>query len=96
MTDEAARKAILSRRARFLAATLAGVTISCGAKSGLVEASPAPEVDAAPKDSAPTAPDSGHDAGPDTAPLPCLDVPIEDTGDAISSVCLTMDPDAHD
>ena len=96
MRDDDAKSAILVRRARFIARALASsiVVAGCGAKSGLPEGGiEASEVGVAP-DALPKPRDTSSDTN---RPIPCLDMPIEDTGsdaDAITSVCLSVDPDA--
>jgi hypothetical protein len=97
VTDDP-KRAILARRARFVAAAIAGVTVSaCGGQTTDPSPQPClePSIDAgdAADDSAPEpclgmpAPDAEPEPclsapAPDAEPAPCLDVEPPDAGDA--------------
>ena len=96
MTDEASKKAILKRRARFVAAALAsagiGAAVSCGGETST--SSPQPCLKAAVDaggDGEPQVFDAGPDA--DSGPQPCLEPPMDAAPDAASDgspqPCLT-------
>jgi hypothetical protein len=91
-----AKRAILARRARFVAAAIASVTVSCGGETS--DPSPQPCLE--------PAVDAG-DAGDDSAPEPCLGMPAPDAEpqpclsapapDAEPAPCLDVEPpDAGD
>jgi hypothetical protein len=96
MGNNDAKRLILARRARFVAAALAGVAIACGG-STTDDANPEPCL--GPQYQPPR--DAGGDA--DAQPQPCLEPPIqEDAGadadaDAEPQPCLSpLPPDASD
>jgi hypothetical protein len=93
MGDDDARRLILARRARFVAAALAGVaatasvaasTEACG---GDVEQT---DTDGGPKPCL-----SGPSGQADAAPQPCLDPPIEEDAEAPNEDAATTDADAE-
>lgn len=78
--DDAVKKAILARRARFIAAAVASVGIACG-KTTKEDAPPVPclsvplDYDAQPLPClTPTVADAGAPAADAGAPVPCLSV----------------------
>ena len=80
---ENAKKIILARRARFVAAAIAGVTAAC---SGGILGSPQPCLD--------VADDSG--ARPDADPQPCLGVPYDPDANRDTGTDGDVDADAGD
>ena len=95
MNDDEARRIILSRRARFVAATLAGVGIAqgCGTKptparepTVEIDAGPEPE----PEPAASAEPSGTTDAAP--APTVCLEVAPRICLDIEPEVCLSVAP----
>jgi hypothetical protein len=91
MGNDEAKRLILARRARFVAAALAGVAVACGGSTDDAD----PQACLSP----PYQPrDAGSDADADAAPQPCLEPLPPDAGDdAEPQVCLSpLPPDAGD
>lgn len=89
MGNDDAKRLILARRAKFVAAAIAGMAVACG---GSADPEPCLSPVLQPRD-------AGPDADADTQPQPCLDVSApEDAGkDAEPQPCLSpLPPDAGD
>lgn len=85
MGNEDAKRLILARRARFVAAALASAAMACG---GDTESNPNPCLSARLEDSG---------AKADAEPQPCLDPSVPDAGDDASPhPCLSVAADAGD
>lgn len=89
MGNDDAKRLILARRAKFVAAAIAGIAAACGG----AEADPEPCLSRVlePRD-------GGPDANGDAEPRPCLDVsPVDASDDAEPQPCLSpLPPDAGD
>ena len=96
MGNDDAKRLILARRARFVAAALAGVAVACGGSTQDADPQPCLSPPSQPRD-------AGSDA--DAGPRVCLEAPLEDAGsdedagadaDAEPQPCLKINPDAGD
>jgi hypothetical protein len=86
MGNDDAKRLILARRARFVAAALAGVAVACGGSEAEPEVCLSP---LAPRD-------AGGDAA-DAQPQPCLEPTFDAGKDAEPQPCLSpLPPDAGD
>lgn len=84
--DEGAKKIVLARRARFIAAAVAGLGLACGKE----KAAPCLSIAAPQQDAAPfpeptaclSAPIPQEPSAPDAEPRPCLSIapPVRDAG----------------
>lgn len=98
MPNDEAKRLILARRARFVAAALTGVAVACGGSTESTDQNPQPCL------SPPANLDGGRDTGTDAQPQVCLEPLPPDAGpdaesdaDAGPQPCLSpLPPDGGD
>lgn len=93
MGNDDAKRLILARRAKFVAAAIAGIAVACGGSEADPEPCLSPVLQ--PRDAGP---DADANANVDAQPQPCLDVLAPDASDdAEPQPCLSpLPPDAGD